>query len=801
MQSRQLTLISLFFLVLTPFVYADSNDPLDSLEDDTAKANFCFYTRSIELQHAAASGLQPLKLLGMAQTAKSWEAIVNTLMPNKKLRREEMMVTLGLFNARTTDNTEAGLESTAAQQAAIQSSTTSCAQLLSELQSKDLQPRSQAEIFTSTAKPDATSYTPAEPNRAPAKQPMVIERSPDAPFHKDVFAPGWRGDLLWQGSAQKERAVLISLDNIPPGKDAVAIHANLRIFGGKAREHCVEHLVETGSAPDESTLYLQPADGNTCGPADRVVSLYAIAADRLRMEIRDAGIVVAAGDFQPTAYAARLNIQAQPLSPTPVVPLTTLASSTHEDAVKPSPPQHAAPSRRVDRNCLTCLPIETRDVASDDLLRGLLGQPLKGRFHWDWHQTSVPLVHAQGTLRRTSAAAAVQHTFSLALDSEYGLVCVGTLRETGRSAGGYIMHLTADDPTRRCDPLVTHGYLLPFAPRDPSKADFLWIQLFNSDDKLISSAIIRSDLFKPAVTLDSSKAQLAMDTLAKMEDSAENGRKNQKFAAFELSPDYDRIAPLYQGCMKVAPDIFGVDDDSAYCQCLSQKFGIGPRLSDADLARYSRDITPLIKLIRGPETQETKLHKRLGETCRQCSFPDNELEPWCSERDSMLYVANDYATMIRLLDTDEPIVEATEYYRKVFFRTYLQGYSTRCPSYIVDPVSFEYIVTEFRPNDPWASRDGEVTQRNETLVARTYAAKYKRFYDEINAPPDGASLSGTIRSAAITNEGELRRAFRDGQQRVNTERENYSAIRQNLNKGCDSTAVKRVYSNLLNLVD
>ncbi len=231
----------------------------------------------------------------------------------------------------------------------------------------------------------------------------------------------------------------------------------------------------------------------------------------------------------------------------------------------------------------------------------------------------------------------------------------------------------------------------------------------------------------------------------------------------------------------------------SYCQCDAQKFGIGGRIPTSEFNGYTRDASVLIDRMHGVENAATPMYTRLGKTCRACGFADSELETWCAERDDLLYAAFNYADMIRLLDVESPTVDASDYYKKVFFRDYLQGFSIFCPKQIVDPVPFVYTVTEHRVGDPWAPAEGQVIQRTETNVARVYAPRYKRFRGETERK--GAPGMGMART-----EGQLNRQIRDVQEFMQTGLSNRGAVRTHLEGQCESTSVRRVYGNLSGLV-
>jgi len=792
------------------FAHATAASPLADLKNDAAKASYCFYTGSTGLQAEASQGGRGVALLPKLQALKSWESIVETLMPDRTTRNEQSIQTLTMFSEQVATRTNAGLEAEAAKAAVIQDSAEPCSELLAQLQAKDLQPLSIAK----TPQPNS----PTQVAQTRDASPIAVERNPDSPFHKDVFAPGWRGDLVWSGNPNKIRAVLTSFDNIPPGKDAAEIHANLRVFG--ARTYCVGHIVESGSSPDGVTLYAKPNSGNECGAKDRVTSFYVVAEDRLRIEIRDNEAVVASGDFAPTAHAARFTLAKTQTKIASVAAeqessSVNIGSSTADaeqqptnitPALMPKGATKAVTAKTVPlekRNCLTCLPTDSKPVASANLLSRLLSQPLSGQFDWNWQRTNVPFDRSQGTLTRTSAPGELKQNFKLTFDSKRSAVCTGLLRETGRSGDGYLIHLKVDAPTnsQNCQPRVTHGYILPFTPSDTSKADFLWIKLYSANDKQVTEAILRSPLLQPAAALDTGKAELAWNRFRAMEEAAKSGRKVEQLTAFQQSPDGKRLAPLYNGCMKAAPNIFGVMNQSVYCQCISLKFGVGDRLPAPELTRYSSDITPLFALIQAPHTDGNKLYTRIGETCRQCSLPGNELDSWCNERDSLLYVATNYADMIRLLDKDKPIVQATDYYKKVFYRTYLQGFSALCPNSIVDPVRFDYVITETDYGSPWDVPETKEVQRDSTFVARRYADKYERYREEIETPVTAQQIGGALNAAGSANEASIRRQINDAKTLIKTERENRQAIGKHLAEQCKSDSVRRVYANLLLLTD
>jgi len=780
---------------------AQAAAPFDGLDRDGGRVGYCFYAKSQQLQ-TLARGSDPLKALTEIKVLESWQAIFNQVLPDRDQRNEQLAAVLSVFNQQVS---ETGVDGDAAKATVIEAAMPACEVLMART---DLMPQSVAAV------PDAVvreaSTTPAQ--RPIATLPPFRPRPEGTPFEKDVFAPGWRGDLLWRDQDSTRRTMIASQDAQPEAQQRPQIHLELRAYGAKAEAHCIGTLAESGVSADGLTLLARPAPGNVCG-SDRVVRFRALAADRLQVIVEDGGNPVASGEFRPVNADARLPetpallaLFAQPepktvepmvepaSEPTPEVTATAASSETTAAQGRPRPV-----ALSLGNDCATCLPRETAASPGPDLYSGLFDPPLEGRFFWNWHESGLAYVRTQGSLKRLPDAGS-RFRFSLTFDSEYTAVCVGTLEEVGRSEGGYIVHLRiADGEGGQCQPRVTHGYLYPdLSGNDPPVASFFALRLYDAKDRMVTNALLRTVALE-AKNIDVAQASRAIDAVRAMESRAKEQRKDRRLAALQARADYPFLEPFYNACLGAADGILGVQGSSPYCLCMTYKFGVGGRIPDAEFQSYSRDFSRLVAQFSSAHTEENKLYVRLDKVCKSCSDSRFELGAECAEPDLRLYLASNYEQLIGLLDKEEPFVEASDYYRKVFFRTYLQGYSLFCENQIVDPVRFDYTVTEYDIGDPWADPAGRVTQHDVTYVTRRYAERYERFRKGSGGVTYG-QVAGAISSAAVTSEAQLRRQVGDVKRRMEIEYENRRAIRDHLRGQCESPSVRRVYANLDDLI-
>lgn len=770
--------------------------PFGDLTGDAGQAAYCFFAKSQQLQMLAGSR-DPLQALQQVKVLQNWEATTNGLLPERDARNRQLAAAMSLFAKQVEQVEQAGGGAEEAKARVVEAAMPACERLMAR---DDLAPQ-----FAQAAPAPAVRENPT-PEPAP---PVFRERPSGTPFGKGVFAPGWRGDLDWLTGGAPERVTVTSHDTLPTARDAPEIHFTMRVFGSNARTHCIGSLIESGVSADGLTLLARPAPGNQCG-VQRVVRVRALAPDRIRIDIEDAGSQVAFGEFTPVSAAAWLpesaslaalnvtpeRVESPAATPAPVAAIAVKSASA---AAKPggvTPIPALAPQ---GMDCATCLPTDSAATAGEDLFAPLFVKPLEGRFYWDWHDSEYSNVRTQGQLKRLSAEGDPL-SFELSFESNITVLCVGTLRESGRSLDGFLLHLrVADGEGANCEPRVTHGYLLPYITGgEQPVASLLSLRLFDAADRMVTNALLRSTALE-AMQIDLAKASRAKDVVRAMEADASERRKNRRLTDFQRSAEYPRLAPFYDACMNAADNILGVVGSAPYCLCMTQKFGTGERIPSAEFASYAQDFSRLVARFSGPHTDANKLYVRLDETCKTCSDSRYELEPYCAGRDTLLYAATDYVQMIRLLDKQEPIVESTDYYKKVFFRTYLQGFSLFCQDQVTDPVRFDYIVKEYEIGDPWADPEGRVTQHDTTYVTSRYAGRYERFRDELNKVEPG-QIGNAIAGAAISSEAQLRRQISDVKSMIAIEAENRRAIRDHLKGQCSSPSVRRVYANLDGLI-
>ncbi|MEE4281784.1 MAG: hypothetical protein V2I41_07565, partial [Pseudomonadales bacterium] len=476
--------------------------------------------------------------------------------------------------------------------------------------------------------------------------------------------------------------------------------------------------------------------------------------------------------------------------------------STASRPAKPRASQGVVPAE----GCAVCLPVDPKqeNQIPSPYTVDFFDVPWQGRFHWNWHQTGYTTVRSQGTLKKNpiSGRSAGSLLLQLDYDSQYTDVCVGDLREIGRSVRGYIIHFKVEQPTgQRCDPRVTHAYLYPFGFEGEVNA-LLHLVLYR-DSQLISSGLMKPpENSSVELRVEPEIASQARAAVEGLKAVAANDLRVKKRAAFKASADYNEIAPLYEACMGYQPDIFAVIKREPYCQCVSEKVGIGKKITDVPVDQFVKDFASLVARLHGQSNNDNKFYFRIGESCRHCSDERYELEPYCSGPDTLLYAATDYQKFIRLLERDAPEIEATDYYKKVFYRTYLQGYSAFCGDRIQDPVPFVRTVTETTIGG-WDHGNVNIIQRDETLVEHRYAEKYGRFYDEINAPPSGGVDIGQAVSnaAAGASYQGIRRQISDAQAILETQRANRAAVSAHLQQGCDARPVVESYARLFHVVD
>ncbi|MEM8493526.1 MAG: hypothetical protein AAF756_22125, partial [Pseudomonadota bacterium] len=386
-------------------------------------------------------------------------------------------------------------------------------------------------------------------------------------------------------------------------------------------------------------------------------------------------------------------------------------------------------------------------------------------------------------------------------DSYYNMICVGQLEEMGRSAQGYLIHFRVHPRSdKRCDPVVNHAYLVPTAIDEGNTSPHMLLEFYR-DAEMISAGFIKpAGVDRYALPVEAGLAKSGFQALLDVKDSVRDWRRTNKEATFRANPEFAKIEPLYNTCMAYDERKLGGPLKASYCQCVSEKIGRGGRVTSLELASYTEDFNLLIAEFRGVETLERRKYHRIERQCLGCSDERFEFDTGCSGPDELLYVPFSYADMIALLENNAPKIETTAYYKMVFFREYLEGYSAFCGDSIGNPVGFSYTVTETKRPDAWGPESSNVIMSSQVAIDQRYAGRYQRYYDQITS---GDVTMGSVNSAlqqrakASGNpEASFMRMVRDVESRMKTEVANRGAIRRHLEGRCTTESVRTVYNNL-----
>lgn len=802
-----LNIVYVFFgLVLPSLSYSleGVSNPLEEVYEPQTRVAYCYYAFNLRAQNAAQMS-SPGDMSALLKNVQDWQAGIEKYFPDRRELSASLVDAKNIFdNQLESFPRQPGAAATTIQSQLLKRSEQACENELQQLANYVPPLHLDETPIAALAAGSAPVIASLEP-QVPAQDAQEPITFPPSPFTKGIFNPGWKGDLLW-ASGETARMVVSSFDEIQAYAQDPAIHINSRSFGNDVRAYCIGHMVEFERSLDGRTLYLAPASDSGCAEVDTVLSVHAAAADRVQIKVIYNKSVVARGELWPHNRAKLLvmNVVGDKELALPKVAQQPEKPSMKFDTTKTKPTVPDDHGKKEE--CVACLAVDT-EVATQvpsPYTAGFFNVTWQGRFHWDWHHVDYATVRTEGRLTKKTDAEGPDNKLTLQLDfdAEYSEVCVGDLREIGRSVQGYIVHFeVVPSAGQGCNPRVTHAYLYPLGFKDQVEPPLRMVLYRGS--QLISAGFIRPPENSPIVfRVDPAVALQARAAIEGLEKIAAIDLKQTKSAVFQASAEYDDIKPLYDACMAYQPDIYVVIEREPYCQCVSEKVGIGSQITGIPVGVYVDDFGQLVTRLHGPESEENKLYYRLGESCRHCSDERYALEPYCSGPDTLLYAATDYEKFIRLLETNAPKIEATDYYKKVFYRTYLQGYSAYCGDQIQDPVPFVYTVTETTVGG-WDHGNVNVIQRDETLVERRYAEKYGRFYDEINTPSSGGvDLRQTMSTAATqaTYQG-IRRQISDAQSMLETERANRTAISQHLQQGCDAQPVIDSYARLFYLVD
>ncbi|MFK8054133.1 MAG: hypothetical protein AB8F65_14290 [Woeseiaceae bacterium] len=428
-----------------------------------------------------------------------------------------------------------------------------------------------------------------------------------------------------------------------------------------------------------------------------------------------------------------------------------------------------------------------------DAFAGLLMTPRYADFRWNPHSDLYAKIKGRGSLRR------IANGFRLEFETRIKTLCVGDLIETRRSQDGYLMHLKVPESSGEgCQPRVTHGLLFPMSFDEQPKNRRLMLRLYDAQNRLITGMRFESSALE-SKHLDPDKLMVMDDVVYDMQQANDDERRNAKLVNFRQNRDFPRLNPFYESCRSATPSSTGEPAEANYyCLCMTYKFGVGERIPEPEFLSYIEDFSRLTDQFR-VFTDDNKMYTRLSEECRVCGAGDRTLRAGCDSPDTAMFLPNTFAGVIDQMEKKELRLESSTFYKEHFFVIYLQGYSNQCQSQIVDPVPFDYVVTE-TTTDPYAGSFTNEVQRDRTYVARRHAARYKAIYDK-HAKMTPEQFVGAIRNLAITSEADLRRTQSDMAMRINIETEKRVAVRDHLAQGCTSAPVQRVYSRLSRLFE
>lgn len=264
-------------------------------EDDLAAAvSYCFYLKAQQVQLLAAGGSDQIGALQELETVQNWQAKVDQFIPDRDERNRRMAQILPEANRQLADANGNPVKKAEI----ISRSMPECESLMARA---DLKGAADKAGSQQDSRPSMVVQAP--------ELPEFRQRPASSPFKKDVFAPGWRGDIAWAageaGASRSYRVTLLSRDQLPHARNREQIHLGLRISGVGEGGPCLGEFIETGVSPDGQTLSVQTIDIPTCGKR-YAVRLTALTTSKLRVEVDDAGVTVASGELMPVSYEARL---------------------------------------------------------------------------------------------------------------------------------------------------------------------------------------------------------------------------------------------------------------------------------------------------------------------------------------------------------------------------------------------------------------------------------------------------------------------------------------------------------------
>lgn len=427
-----------------------------------------------------------------------------------------------------------------------------------------------------------------------------------------------------------------------------------------------------------------------------------------------------------------------------------------------------------------------------DVFAGLVQSSRYADFRWNPHSDIYAKIKGRGEFRR------IRNGFRLEFETRIKTLCVGDLIESRRSEDGYLMHLTVPDGSGEgCQPRVTRGVLFPMAFDETREYRRLMLRLYDDQNRLVTSLRFESKALQ-AKHLDPEKLMVMDEIVYAMEQGDDDRRRAAKLVNLQNDPDFPRLKPFYDSCLARQSAPLGSTNPSYYCICMTYKFGVGERIPESEFQSYVQDFTLLTDQLR-VHTDDNKLYTRLDRECGYCSNPERTLRAGCDTPDNAMLLPSTFAGVIDQMEKKELRLESSEFYKENFFVIYLQGYSDYCTDQIVEPIPFDYVVTETTTDQYGFSYSDEV-QRDRTYVAREHSDRYQAIYDK-HAKMSPEQFFSAIRQVAVSSESDLRRLQSDVAMRIEIETEKRVAVREHLAQGCNSTPVQRTYSRLSELFE
>lgn len=409
---------------------------------------------------------------------------------------------------------------------------------------------------------------------------------------------------------------------------------------------------------------------------------------------------------------------------------------------------------------------------------------ISSKTRWRWHSSVYADVKTSAKLRVIGEKPL---KISYELDSKIDNVCVGPLTAVSSFENDYLISFNAEK-VPECNSSVEHAILYLHASDSSAQSRRLIIELFDSTNRLVSFAVFAYPELA-GLSLDPKMMETTREQVATTKANAKQNTYNAYLLQFENHPEIAKMRPLFQACSNKLGDA-----NKPYCMCMSYKFGVANRLDKNEYDLYVDDFGKLLEKTSRYD-EKHKMYSRLSDTCNSCQGEENKLNAYCHEGDANLFSPGDYADMLRILKNYPDKLNTSTFFKKQFFRTYLQAYSQFCKANIKNPQRFTYTVTEHITFDEWSGSTSNVIQETITYVDRHFAERYQRYYDDYSKlKPD--EFANVWRNQTITNMQEFRRKMSDIQNFIEVQTINRRQLRSHLENRCETNDVNRIHTNI-----